>query len=108
MDPGTVTAAVEAGQDELVVRVADDGRGMQPRPDSPGLGMGLPLIGQMAASLDIRDRSGRGTEICMTFEAAGVQGPTRSTTDPDRLAVLEAITRLAHAGGWPGEGVERL
>src|SRR3954462_3602434 len=42
--PGTVTAAVEAAQDEFIVRVADDGRGMQPRPDSPGLGMGLPLI----------------------------------------------------------------
>src|SRR3954462_6776309 len=35
--PGAVTAIVEAAQDEFVVRVADDGRGMQPRPDSLGL-----------------------------------------------------------------------
>ena len=108
MAPGTINAAVEASEDALVIRVADDGRGMQPRPDSPGLGMGLPLIGQLARSLDIRDRGGRGTEIHMSFSAPGVRGPRRLTTDPKRLAVLEQVTRAAHAGSWPGEGLDRL
>ncbi len=108
MEPGVVSAAVEAGRDELVIRVADDGRGMQPRPDSPGLGMGLPLIGQLAGSMDIRERNGRGTEICMTFEAPGVQGPPRATSDPGRLALLERISRVAVGSSWPGEGLDRL
>src|SRR3954469_11935981 len=87
--PGTVTAIVEAARDEFIVRVADDGRGMQPRPDSPGLGMGLPLIGQMAASLDIRERQdATGTEICMTFATPGVRGPSRPQRDPVRVALL--------------------
>ena len=108
-DPGTVGATVEVAPDEMVVTVFDDGRGMQPRPDSPGLGMGLPLIGQMTASLDIRPRDdAKGTEICMTFDAPGVVGPPREPTDPTRLAVLEAVTHLARAGGWPGEDVERF
>jgi serine/threonine-protein kinase RsbW len=62
-DQGTVRVSVKAGDGEIVVVVADDGRGMQPRPDSPGLGMGLPLIGQLAASLDIRVPVGGGTEL---------------------------------------------
>src|SRR4051794_21352226 len=68
-DEGMVRVAVRAGTDEIVVVVADDGRGMQPRPDSPGLGMGLPLIGQLAASLDIRGPPGGGAELGMTFAA---------------------------------------
>ncbi len=108
-DPGTVDAVAETGRDVIVVKVADDGHGMAPRPDSPGLGMGLPLIGQMTASLDIRERSGgTGTEICMTFDAPGVAGSPDREEDPARLAVLEAVTHLTRGGAWPGEGVERL
>src|SRR5919202_845239 len=39
--PGRVALAMEAGAGQLQVSVADDGRGMQPRADSPGLGLGL-------------------------------------------------------------------
>jgi serine/threonine-protein kinase RsbW/stage II sporulation protein AB (anti-sigma F factor) len=45
----------------VVIEVADAGRGMIPRIDSPGLGLGLPLIAQMADSFEIvepRDRAG--------------------------------------------------
>src|SRR5215211_4411175 len=93
--PGIVNAVGEAAKDEFVVRVADDGRGMQPRPDSPGLGMGLPLIGQMASSLDILERAdSHGTEICMTFATPGVRGPSRAPLDPVRVGLLESIDRL--------------
>ena len=34
--------------DGLEVRVCDDGRGMMPRSDSPGLGVGLPLVAKLA------------------------------------------------------------
>ena len=60
-EPGMVIVTAHAGPGELVVCVIDDGRGMQPRPDSPGLGMGLPMIGQLTTSVDIRERPSGGT-----------------------------------------------
>jgi PAS domain S-box-containing protein len=108
-EEGTVRVGVRAGLDEIVVIVADDGRGMQPRADSPGLGMGLPLIGQLAASLDIRVPHGGGTELCMTFAAPGVRGPEvgllRAPAGWEQL--LDDVARVAQ-GAWPGEGVYRL
>src|SRR3954447_16307759 len=108
-DQGTVRVSVKAGDGEIVVVVADDGRGMQPRPDSPGLGMGLPLIGQLAASLDIRVPPGGGTELCMTFAAPGVRGPAEAEfgLPADRAQLLDDVTRIVQ-GAWPGEGVSRL
>jgi serine/threonine-protein kinase RsbW len=52
---------------ELNVTVRDEGRGITPRPDSPGLGLGLPLIASLAASVQLgRDEQER-TEVQMTF-----------------------------------------
>jgi anti-sigma regulatory factor (Ser/Thr protein kinase) len=72
-EPGTIRVVAATGPASLVLRVIDDGRGMQPRVDSPGLGLGLAIIGKLAAVLDVRpgDR-GRGTELCMTFAAPGL------------------------------------
>jgi anti-sigma regulatory factor (Ser/Thr protein kinase)/PAS domain-containing protein len=103
-DPGTVRVCASVGTDEILVTVVDDGRGMQPRPDSPGLGMGLPLIGQLTTHFDIRMPPGGGTELTMTFAAPGLRGQGGGL-DIDRL--LDDVARIA-AGAWPGEGVARL
>ncbi|MGH2901277.1 MAG: ATP-binding protein [Solirubrobacteraceae bacterium] len=51
----------------LTVIVRDSGRGIVPRPDSPGLGLGLPLIATLAETLELgKDGSGN-TEVRMTF-----------------------------------------
>jgi serine/threonine-protein kinase RsbW len=53
----------------LVVVVRDFGCGMRPRLDSPGLGLGLPLIAASTSSLQIDASPGGGrTEISMEFE----------------------------------------
>jgi serine/threonine-protein kinase RsbW len=53
--------------DELTVIVRDEGRGILPRADSPGLGLGLPLIASLAESVQLgRDQQDR-TEVRMTF-----------------------------------------
>ena len=67
---GEIRLAMKRGRGRLDVRVADDGKGMAPRPDSPGLGLGLPLIGRLADRFDVRSRPGHGTEIRMRFELA--------------------------------------
>lgn len=53
--------------DELTVVVRDEGAGIGPRPDSPGLGLGLPLIASLTESVQLgRDEEER-TEVRMTF-----------------------------------------
>lgn len=53
---------------EVVVR--DHGKGMSPRPDSPGLGVGLPLIASLTEALELVNRSDGGTEVRMSFSLA--------------------------------------
>jgi serine/threonine-protein kinase RsbW len=53
--------------EKLVVVVRDEGPGIGPRPDSPGLGLGLPLIVSLTESVQLgRDEDER-TEVRMTF-----------------------------------------
>jgi serine/threonine-protein kinase RsbW/stage II sporulation protein AB (anti-sigma F factor) len=69
-EPGPVEVRARCEAAQVVVEVADEGRGMLPRTDSPGLGLGLPLIAQMTQSLEVHDRVGGGTEIRMAFALA--------------------------------------
>ena len=59
-----VRAFVEAR--ELVVIVCDTGIGLAPRPDSPGLGLGMPLMASVTSSFQVAS-DGAGTEIRMVF-----------------------------------------
>ncbi len=55
-------------KDQLVVRVLDDGHGLVPRADSPGLGIGFGLMAQMADDFRVANRDGRrGTIVSMHF-----------------------------------------
>jgi serine/threonine-protein kinase RsbW len=67
-EPGPVTVEAWVVDGSLTVVVCDEGGGMLPRLDSPGLGIGLPLIAQMSDRLDIEDRDGHpGVCVRMTF-----------------------------------------
>jgi anti-sigma regulatory factor (Ser/Thr protein kinase) len=66
--PGDV--GVDAWVDEraLLVVVCDDGVGMLPRTDSPGLGLGLSLIARMTQHLEVESPDAtRGMRLRMTF-----------------------------------------
>ena len=53
---------------EIRITVIDQGQGMTPRPDSPGLGLGLPLIANLSDRLEIQDGpDGVGTQVEMVF-----------------------------------------
>jgi anti-sigma regulatory factor (Ser/Thr protein kinase) len=66
-EPGPLIAEAFLEDDEIVVLVSDEGRGMKPRPDSPGAGLGLPIIAQMADRFEVSDRHGSGVALQMHF-----------------------------------------
>ena len=66
--PGDVEVFARRDPDDgLEVQVSDEGRGMMPRRDSPGIGVGLPLVATLAERFQVETRPGGGTSICMTF-----------------------------------------
>ncbi|MEA2450511.1 MAG: serine/threonine-protein kinase RsbW, partial [Thermoleophilaceae bacterium] len=109
LPPGRLSVIAEPGDDCMSVRVIDDGRGMMPRSDSPGLGLGLSTMASLALSCDIRESArGTGTEVRLLFDLPGAQGPFSRAGGGERFELLEAVTRLADEAVWPGIGIERL
>lgn len=68
-DPGPVHVRIEleSDGDELKLTVEDEGGGMRPRTDSPGIGLGLPLMATVASRLDTRVTDSGGTRLCVWF-----------------------------------------
>ena len=75
--PGRVSVTVAVEPTDVRVVVADDGVGMIPRDDSPGLGIGLRLIAELCDELLIVEGDA-GTRVHMRFAcrpvASGEQG----------------------------------
>jgi serine/threonine-protein kinase RsbW/stage II sporulation protein AB (anti-sigma F factor) len=65
--PGPVHVDATLGAASLEVVVADEGRGMAPRLDSPGAGLGLPIIAKLATTVEIAHEGERGTRLTMSF-----------------------------------------
>jgi anti-sigma regulatory factor (Ser/Thr protein kinase) len=63
-----VVACAEPGR--VVVVVRDYGCGMRPHHDSPGLGIGLSLIGHLASHFNVEAPDGDGTRLRMHFPRA--------------------------------------
>lgn len=71
----------------LIFEVIDEGVGITPRKDSPGIGHGLTIVGALAQTLDIAaGDDGRGTRVTMGF------GPG---SPPDASPGLEVLCTLA-------------
>jgi anti-sigma regulatory factor (Ser/Thr protein kinase) len=66
-DNGPMEIAATIEDDVLRVVVRDEGLGILPRPDSPGLGLGLPLIATLTESLELGKGSDDRTEVTMVF-----------------------------------------
>ena len=73
-DPGRVRLTLDLDASGAWIVVADDGLGMSPRADSPGLGLGLSLIANLCADLEIEQRAD-GTTVHMRFLFALAPGP---------------------------------
>jgi serine/threonine-protein kinase RsbW/stage II sporulation protein AB (anti-sigma F factor) len=82
VSPGELRVIAEHHPGRLVVRVIHDGCGTAPRDDSPGLGLGMPLIAGLTSALDIGPGlDGKGTETRLTFDL----GATPVGPDPAQI-----------------------
>jgi serine/threonine-protein kinase RsbW len=68
--PGEVRVRVAVDGAEVALVVQDDGSGLRPRPDSPGLGVGLPLMAAVAQRLETRRTASGGNELRAWFSVA--------------------------------------
>lgn len=66
-DRGEMRVGVELTATEILVSVTDDGCGMTPRTDSPGLGLGLPVMAAVSDRLDVEHRAEGGTVMRLRF-----------------------------------------
>ena len=67
---GPMGLRASVAHDHVAIVIHDRGRGIVPRADSPGLGLGLPLIATLAESLELGTGAGDETEVRMTFALA--------------------------------------
>ncbi len=65
--PGEIDVRAIVDGDTVVVSISDDGVGVTPNPESPGLGLGLALIGSLTDGVEIRKKPGHGTTLIMRF-----------------------------------------
>ena len=70
---GPMEVIASKDEDTLTVLVRDWGRGIEPRPDSPGLGLGLSLIAALADSVQLVHEDIEHTEVRMTFSLTDSQ-----------------------------------
>lgn len=77
-----VSACLERGI--LDVRVRDHGCGMAPRPDSPGMGLGLSLMASEADHFEVHSVDGGGTEVLLRFALAAPAARPRAVDDRTR------------------------
>jgi serine/threonine-protein kinase RsbW len=67
-DDGTVELQAQVRSRTLEILVCDEGDGMRSRSTSPGMGIGLALIGQVAQDLIVESRApAPGVRLRMTF-----------------------------------------
>ena len=64
--PGLVYVSARLQDDALVVVIRDDGHGITPRTDSPGMGLGLALMSNLSDSIQIEDDA-HGARLTMRF-----------------------------------------
>jgi anti-sigma regulatory factor (Ser/Thr protein kinase) len=83
-EPGSiyVNAAVAAG--ELWILISDDGCGLKPLANRPGLGLGLGLISEVSDDFAIISRATGGTEVRFRFNLPGANADAGGESGADR------------------------
>lgn len=94
VDAEQVVRVALAGGETCVV-VADQGRGMLPRHDSPGLGLGLPIISMLAQRIEVISPGDDGQTEVHTCTSAAAHRPRERLTPISLPAEPRAAARAA-------------
>lgn len=94
--PGLIYVNAAAASGELWILIADDGCGLEPRADRPGLGLGLGLISQLSDDFAVVSRATGGTEVRIRFNLMAADDHAEALSARDRRG--NGHTR----GHWPG------
>jgi serine/threonine-protein kinase RsbW len=105
---GRMEVIASMREETLTVLVRDWGCGIRPRPDSPGLGLGLSLIAALTESVQLGHGSEEHTEVRMTFAlrepVQSMDVPTGTSTMTSTPTHPNALTG-APSGAYPeGDG----
>jgi serine/threonine-protein kinase RsbW len=73
-EAGTVHLRIAREDGGIAVTVCDDGRGLPGGGESPGLGMGMAIIAEVADRLEIDSDRAAGTEVRMWFSLSRRRG----------------------------------
>lgn len=78
---GNMLAEAWTQDGHVMVQVCDDGVGLVPRPNSPGMGIGLAVMAQSADEFTISNREGvPGTLVALRFALSPPGVSTRATS----------------------------
>lgn len=70
--PGPMIVEAWCDGDDLLVRICDEGRGLVPHLDSPGLGVGISMMASMVDDFGVANREGTdGTMVSLRLSLAG-------------------------------------
>ncbi|MEA2372517.1 MAG: serine/threonine-protein kinase RsbW [Solirubrobacteraceae bacterium] len=75
-EPGPIHLEATLEEGELRVSIADDGSGMRPEDDSPGLGLGLAIIAQLVDDFELLQRRNGGLRVLMRFAPPATPAPS--------------------------------
>jgi anti-sigma regulatory factor (Ser/Thr protein kinase) len=77
-EPGAITVSAEVLSGDLWIEIVDDGCGLAPRADRPGLGLGLGLISQVSDDFTIVSRASGGTKVRIRFNLVSESAEPRA------------------------------
>ncbi len=77
-EPGSIYVNAAVVSAELWILIADDGHGLEPRADRPGLGLGLGLIAQVSDDFALVSRASGGLEVRIRFNLAAAESEQES------------------------------
>jgi stage II sporulation protein AB (anti-sigma F factor) len=81
--PGLIYVNAAVACEELWILISDDGCGLRPRAERPGLGLGLGLISDVSDDFAIVPRATGGTEVRICFNLmTSAAAPAPAVTEP--------------------------
>ena len=90
-EPGPILVLAREIEGYVVISVADCGGGIRPRLDSPGLGIGLPIVGRIADDVQI-ESDGLGTAIVISLAIAS-ESPAQAAAETKEIGAELARAR---------------